>query len=230
MAVVLAVTTTASAWIWLSPSAALAMAAATAGIAAGISSQKIAWHLMLPLLRFRSVSPMTSSPTVIVVLAGDLARLPTFAAVASKWPNATLVFSGGAGPCVRGKPHLADLSRATIEGLGIASRVIYERSSRNTRENAFQTAHLIRSLDTTHVALVTSAWHMPRAIGSFRQVGIQPQPVCVDDRFAAQAQSAKEARHQASRAVREWLALLGYRLAGWTSEFLPTPKGSHRDQ
>ncbi len=60
--------------------------------------------------------------------------------------------------------------------------ILVEARSRNTRENAVQSKALLDSLGLAEgsLLLVTSAWHMPRAEGCFRKVGLEVQPWPVD--------------------------------------------------
>jgi uncharacterized SAM-binding protein YcdF (DUF218 family) len=53
----------------------------------------------------------------------------------------------------------------------------WETNSRNTRENALFSARLLRNhYKTNRCVVVTSAFHMRRALACFRRVGIQPTP------------------------------------------------------
>ena len=49
--------------------------------------------------------------------------------------------------------------------------VVYEDRSRNTFENALFTRDLVKPKEGERWLLVTSAMHMPRAVGVFRKVG-----------------------------------------------------------
>lgn len=86
---------------------------------------------------------------------------------------------------------LRDIAEATViaeylTSLGVdRDRLILETRSRSTRENALNVAQLLEENRTTkHVRLVTSALHMPRALGSFKRVlqdsSINLCPVSVD--------------------------------------------------
>ncbi len=46
-----------------------------------------------------------------------------------------------------------------------------ERASRNTFENAVLTKAMVKPKPGERWLLVTSAWHMPRSVGIFRQAG-----------------------------------------------------------
>lgn len=66
---------------------------------------------------------------------------------------------------------------------GIAKdRIIVEDRSRNTRENAVETARIVRARGFSTLLVVTSAAHVPRALGCFRAVGLSPDVLPVDRR------------------------------------------------
>lgn len=66
---------------------------------------------------------------------------------------------------------------------GIApERVIPERTARNTRENAIEMARIAREHGWTQFVAVTSASHMPRALGCFHVVGLAVDALPVDYR------------------------------------------------
>jgi uncharacterized SAM-binding protein YcdF (DUF218 family) len=122
---------------------------------------------------------------VIVVLGGgsrsatgvDGGRVPSdatlerlaYAATLARRTGLPLLLSGGA---VNGEvPEAAVMQRALKDNFGLEARWL-ETRSRNTRENARYTAALLSSLWLPRALLVTSAVHMPRALGEFRDAGI----------------------------------------------------------
>jgi len=76
---------------------------------------------------------------------------------------------------------------------------------------------------------VTSAYHMPRSIGAFRRVGFAVEAYPVDYRtrgiedLARPFPSLGEGLRRGDIAMREWIGLLMYRLAGRTNELFPGP-------
>ena len=75
--------------------------------------------------------------------------------------------------------------------------------------------------------LVTSAFHMPRAVGLFRKAGIDVLPWPTDYRTSGTARLAFDftqpsANAQiATTAMREWIGLFAYYLTGRTHRLLP---------
>ncbi|MDN5880868.1 MAG: YdcF family protein [Nitrosospira sp.] len=51
-----------------------------------------------------------------------------------------------------------------------------EGASVNTRENAYKSFAMLKKDKITHIALVTHAWHMPRAAQEFEQAGFKVTP------------------------------------------------------
>jgi uncharacterized SAM-binding protein YcdF (DUF218 family) len=108
-------------------------------------------------------------------------------------------------------------------------RLIVEGRSRNTVENAVYTAALIDPKPGQRWLLVTSASHMPRAVGCFRRAGVPVEAVPVDRRIDRRmdlypAVSLAEGLTSLDGAAREWIGLFVYWITGRTSELFPGPR------
>jgi len=80
-----------------------------------------------------------------------------------------------------GLPSEAESLAAWLREQGIdADRIVVEGRSRNTHENAVQSARIVSARGWKRLLLVTSAWHAPRALASFRAVGLEPDVLPVD--------------------------------------------------
>jgi uncharacterized SAM-binding protein YcdF (DUF218 family) len=105
---------------------------------------------------------------------------------------------------------------------GIASeRVIAEEDSRNTYENAVDSAAIVRAHDWKSVLLVTSAFHMPRAYGCFRAVLLDVDTLPVDFRsykspFTGELVPRADHLARSTTALREWFGRGVYRLRGYS--------------
>ncbi len=100
-------------------------------------------------------------------------------------------------------------------------QVVIERKANNTRENATESKLLLEQLGAKKVLLVTSAHHIPRSVGCFRAVGVEADVLPVDYRLrnpAADPHLAPRGEYlgQTTRALREWLGRLVYRVLGYT--------------
>jgi uncharacterized SAM-binding protein YcdF (DUF218 family) len=198
--------------------------------------------------RFPAWSAAQGAPDGIVVLGGpidpDLSaahdvpvirtapdRIVAAAALALKYPKAKIVFSGGSSSLISYEAREADYAAATFESLGVdRARLIMDRASRNTYENAVLSKQLAAPKPGERWLLVTSAYHMPRAVGLLRKVGFAVEPYPVDWHVGRNAadilaftQFSTDGLVRTDIAVREWLGLVAYRLAGRTSVLFPRP-------
>lgn len=158
-------------------------------------------------------------------------RLIEAAALARRHPEAKVMFSGGSNAVFGDKLSEASGARDLLVGLGIApQRLHLEGKSRNTFENAKFSARLANPETRDRWLLVTSASHMPRAIGSFRSVGFNVEPWPVDYRTRGKRDIRRffpkpsEGLRRVDLATREWMGLLAYRLTGRTLTLFPGPQ------
>ncbi len=99
-------------------------------------------------------------------------RLAAFVAFARRFPDAKLVFAGGSGSVRKPELREADDAARILATLGVdPARLILERESRNTWENAVFAKALAKPQPGETWVVITSAFHMPRAIGCFRAAG-----------------------------------------------------------
>ena len=163
----------------------------------------------------------------VVQAAAD--RIIAAAALARKYPNARVVFTGGDPYLISNDAREADYAAAIFESLGIEkSRLIMERRSRNTIENAQFTKALVAPKPGERWLLVTSAFHMPRSVGLFRKAGFAVEPFPVDWRAGSRlfgfASVAADGLGKTDIAMREWMGLIAYRITGKIDELLPGPE------
>lgn len=194
--------------------------------------------------RFPPWDPARGAPDGIIVLGGsidaDLSaahgtpvvrtaadRVIAAAALARKYPDARLVFTGGSANLISNDAREADYAGEIFESLGVPkSRLIIERRSRNTEENAEFSAALVHPKPTERWLLVTSAFHMPRSVGLFRRAGFNVEAYPVDWRVAnlfGFAALSLEGMSRTDIGMREWMGLVAYRLTGKIDDFLPGP-------
>lgn len=153
-------------------------------------------------------------------------RLIEAGALARRFPDATLVFTGGNGP-----PGLteADVSRKVFAAMGIdPDAAIYESRSRNTWDNAVFLRGVVEPRPGETWLLVTSASHMPRAVGVFRAAGWEVLPYPVDYHTTPVWGGISVPDFEAGLrgltvALHEYFGLVGYRLMGRTQELFPAP-------
>ena len=127
----------------------------------------------------------------------------------------------GVGQPIEG--FVGDLSNCCDEGPGRSGPI-----QRIEYENAVVTFGLVKPKPGERWILVTSAFHMPRAVGCFRRVGwrVIPYPVDFnfegDERFELAFDLAGGINAFAS-GLHEWLGLTFYWLTGKTDTFFPAP-------
>jgi uncharacterized SAM-binding protein YcdF (DUF218 family) len=115
----------------------------------------------------------------------------------------------------------ADRLAAKLARWGVApDRIAVEPWSRNTRENAIESSKVAAARGWRTLLLVTSHAHMPRALGCFRAVGLEPDALPVDRR-AGDGQGRSwlprvGALSRSSDAFRELAGRLAYGVAGYT--------------
>lgn len=177
-----------------------------------------------------SVEADLSAAHGVPVVRGAPDRIIRAAMLAHTYPNARVLFTGGSANLIANDAKEADYAASIFEGLGIAkSRLIMERRSRNTVENAEFSRDLVKPKPGERWLLVTSAFHMPRSIGLFRKAGFAVEAFPVDWRvgnrgdLATFSVLAPEGLSRTDTGLREWMGLVAYRLAGKTDQLLPAP-------
>lgn len=200
--------------------------------------------VLAPLEHRFPARPKVDQPAYIVVLGGAEAnelsaatgmvnvndageRLLAAIEFAVAYPGATLVLSGGSGRLSGTITSSAALMAEALTAAGISGdRMLLEHQSRNTAENARQSAELVGAGVSAPTLLVTSAFHMPRSLGVFCVAGwsdITPFPVDyrtgnlrsrIGWKFAANLEDLNVG-------VREWIGLVAYRLTGRTNALFP---------
>lgn len=158
------------------------------------------------------------------------ARLTTGVALALRFPEARLIFTGGdAGLVPRAMSEAVGVRELWLS-LGVPEkRMTFEAKSRNTWENAIYTRALVDPKPGETWLLVTSAWHMPRAMGIFRRAGFDVVAFPVDyhtfgdSRDFLFAHLGLEQIIMLQFAVHEWIGLVAYHLTGKTDAWFPHP-------
>lgn len=197
--------------------------------------------------RFPRLPDDAPAPAGILVLGGALdedlgaargeptlteaaARLTAGVALARRYPDARLVFTGGSAD-LRGQgiDEARGVRRLWL-ALGLpATRMVFEDRSRNTDENARFARSLVAPKPGERWLLVTSAAHMPRSVGIFRHQGWAVTAAPVDYRTFGDGRDlhfttlALDALRRLDVACHEWVGLAAYRLTGRTDTLFPAP-------
>ena len=202
--------------------------------------------------RFERPANLTT-PDGIIVLGGDIspamfeqrgvlattgARLTEAVALARRFPLAQIVFTGGSSNLFGKSIPEAEAAERFLAAMGVPSgRTTFEARSRNTSENAMLTRDFVSPKPGERWLLVTSAFHMPRAMGAFRHAGrchrVAAWPA---DYLTFGAQSewgmpngwVADGLRLVDLGAKEWMGLIAHRLtAGWM-KFLPSPRQAQK--
>ncbi len=157
-------------------------------------------------------------------------RILTMLKLARQYPSARIVFSGGSGNLIvrtrflRHPPQDNCLKISEWRRTGSFWKV--DPAPRPRMEKA--QAPLVSPKLGERWLLVTSAFHMPRSIGSFRKVGSGCRSLPpVDWRSQGWSEAfnpfdkMSDGLARADSAIHEWTGLIGYWLTGHSSELFP---------
>lgn len=218
---------------------------ATAGFAAIIVLPLGEWAIAPLEARFPPPRPLPAKIDGIILLGGavdvdvtlahgqvaldDAAeRITATVALARRYPAVPIVVAGGNGELT---PHALSEAAATAlllteDGVDV-HRLRLEEHSHTTYGNAVDAKALVEPRPGEIWLLVTSAAHMPRAVGCFRAVGWTVTPYPVDYRtgrpFLSRLALAPDLR-LLDVAVHEWIGLAAYRLLGRIDQVFPAPQ------
>ena len=142
----------------------------------------------------------------LIVAGGSLARAEEAFRLAALHPHLRIILSGPSDAEVRAALRVTDER---------ARRILIDRQPQNTHENALLSKALVAPKAGERWLLVTSASHMPRAIGTFYAAGFEVEAWPVAD--GADGDTPQVAAH-------EWLGLVAYWLRGQTIALFPSER------
>jgi uncharacterized SAM-binding protein YcdF (DUF218 family) len=159
-----------------------------------------------------------------------LERVLETARLAHRYPRARILISGGGGNVLGKGAAEAPIISDFLKSIGInASRILMEVHSRTTSENAEFSHELVKPQEGERWLLVTSAWHMPRAMAVFEKAGFPVIAYPVDFRTGKGIKSlhphssVSEGLRRLDVSMKEWIGIVGYYVTGRTDELLPSP-------
>ncbi|PZO86099.1 MAG: YdcF family protein [Micavibrio aeruginosavorus] len=176
-----------------------------------------------------------SNKTGNITANGQIGRVFCFMELANANPNAVLVASGGAGDIL----NPAAMESVPTKKFFALSRfdrdVLYEEKSRNTYENAIYSKELVKPEEGQKWAVVTSAYHMPRAIGIFEKIGwrVIPYPcdrkTTYEDALSNTLPNITANFYMLGLAVKELLGNTVYYMTGKTAFLIPPSRVPSKD-
>jgi uncharacterized SAM-binding protein YcdF (DUF218 family) len=170
-----------------------------------------------------AIDPVETAARGIPSLNEAAERMTAFVKLARLYPSATKLFTGGNGTLQGAKISEAAAAKMLFAELGLdTGQIVFEDQSRNTYENAVFSRQLIRSEANQIWILVTSAAHLPRAVGIFRKLGwpVIPYPVAYksDGDYLGDLTGALGI---VDAVAREWVGLVAYRILDRTDALIP---------
>jgi len=176
------------------------------------------------------ITPDVSVARGDVALNESAERITAAVELALRYPKLRIIFSGGDASLIFPDVPEAVVAVREFEALGIShDRITAEEQSRNTIENAVFSRLIADPKLGERWLLLTSAYHMPRAMAVFRAAGFAVEAYPVDWRTRGPIdatrpfQSLGDGLRRTDTAMREWVGLLVYRLTGKTNELFPAP-------
>jgi uncharacterized SAM-binding protein YcdF (DUF218 family) len=171
-------------------------------------------------------------PRPLVELNGAADRLVYAAWLYHQGAAAHLLLTGGDIAWIGTADTPAQDMAAILAMLGVPDEALWlESESRNTYENALFTRRILAARGTDRIILVTSAIHMPRAVGLFERQGFEVIPAPTDysvtqdswqglwqANFATQLFNllpGASGLENTTMALKEYLGIIVYRLRGW---------------
>lgn len=156
-------------------------------------------------------------------------RITAAVALSRRYPEARLIFSGGSAAVLAEDIAESIPARELFLSLGVPEdRLLLEERSRNTYENAVFSREIAQPQPGETWLLVTSAFHMARSVGCFRQAGFAIVPYPVDYRTpsgAAVWQPSSASIRNVEKvhfSIREFIGLAAYWMTGRTDALFPS--------
>jgi uncharacterized SAM-binding protein YcdF (DUF218 family) len=173
------------------------------------------------------INPETSAARPYPQINDAVERISATGRLAKRYPQARIIYAGGAE---------AETAARIFEDFGIPrARVELEGQSRNTIENAIFTKKVVNPKLGERWLLVTSAFHMPRAIGVFRRNDFPVEAYPVDWRVSGPqdllsfSSSFSDGLGRVDLGLHEWAGLIAYWVSGKTSALFPAPDKRQHD-
>jgi uncharacterized SAM-binding protein YcdF (DUF218 family) len=201
--------------------------------------------------RFPQPSPDMKPPYGIVVLGGAIddvtsaargqtvfdeggERITEAVILAKRFPQARIAYTSGTNSVIGGSSSEALRARDLMAQMGVApDRVTIEDKARNTDENAHFTAAIVHPEPWQRWVVVTSAFHMPRAMGVFEKTGFHPIAYPVSFHTLGQGFGDFYPIFDPERnlrlfhlALHEWIGLAVYWATGRIDRLFPGPENN----
>jgi uncharacterized SAM-binding protein YcdF (DUF218 family) len=170
-----------------------------------------------------SLESLPQSDAVILLGGTPVGRIMHALRVYRAGKAPVIVITGGNPPWQKaGVPEALRVADFLIEIGAPRAALILETRSRNTRENAVNTAVIFKEHGWQHGLLITEGVNMPRALAAFRQVGLDVTPAVTGVRAGPLQRHnlldflpSVEALSWTTSAIKEIIGLRYYHYRGW---------------
>lgn len=153
-------------------------------------------------------------------------------ALANKYPEAKVVFTGGTPYLVGNSVSHLNVAEEILKSAGVSqARIIADLESRNTAENATFSLSLVNPDDVGNWILVTSAFHMPRAMSTFCKAGWKnltawPTDYRTGTFWLDSGWDLTANLLDLAVGIKEWIGLFAYRITGRSDSLFSSGCGS----
>lgn len=163
-----------------------------------------------------------------VELGDGAERYLAFVQLCHMFPSARKVYTGGSGSLTSQEFKGADVAVKLFAMLDMdTDSIIFETRSKNTWENARFSRKMLNPQPHEKWILVTSSYHMPRAVGVFQKNNWEVIPYPVDHK-STRGKGPWQLRFlgnfkRLEMGLHEWTGLLAYRLTQKIDRLFPGP-------
>ena len=161
-----------------------------------------------------------------ISLNGSAERLVESVMIIRKFEKAKVIFSGGSGIVNRSDIGHSQVAKLFYKKMGVDSnKIFFEDKSRNTHENIIYSKKIAKPKKNENWLLITSAFHMKRALLIAEKNNWKFIPYAVDFKNIKEFKLTPNLNllsnlNSFQSGLHEWLGLVSYYLMGRTEKFL----------
>ena len=161
-----------------------------------------------------------------ISLNGSAERLVESVMIIRKFEKAKVIFSGGSGIVNRSDLDHSQVAKLFYKKMGVdINKIFFEDKSRNTHENIIYSKKIAKPKKNENWLLITSAFHMKRALLIAEKNNWKFIPYAVDFKNIKEFKLTPNLNllsnlNSFQSGLHEWLGLVSYYLMGRTEKFL----------
>jgi len=173
-----------------------------------------------------ATNPFLSDEFNQINLNGSAERLIESITLINKYRYAKVIFSGGSGYINDPEMDHARIAKQFFIKMGInTNKIFFENQSRNTYENILFSKKIAKPKNEENWIVITSAFHMNRAIFIGEKIDWILKPYAVDFTQSKKLRFKPSLKilnnlNQIQKGSHEWIGLIAYYLMGRTSRIL----------